>query len=453
VHSATRSEPGPTYSLATFAAQIRTADLPPEITRSASRLFANWMGCAIGAADDSSVTSVLQVASALSSREQASVVGRAERLDAVNAALVNGVSANALDYDDMHTPTLIHPSGPVVAAAFALGEYRHVPGATLLSSIVAGIEIECRLGLALFPDHYDAGWHITATLGTLGAAAAASVVLGLDAVRTAHAFGIAATQASGLRAMLANPCKSFNIGKAASAGVMSALLAEANFESAADVLEATHGLFGVFGQPPDVAAITRDLGSHYIVADVSPKPYPCGVVIHPLIDACLELTRNRAFRGADLRTITASVHPRAIDLAGRRHPETAITGRFSLYHAAALALTRCAAGLAAFDEADINDAELVEIRQRMVIEADPRLLPRQARVRVQLVDGALLEQAIDHPRGSPERPLTDTQLREKFVELARRAMDEHGAAELFETCLGLERVHDVAALRGQWVGS
>ena len=437
--------------LAAFTAASRSTPLPLDVRRAAGRAFANWLGCALGAREDAAVKAVLRVAATLSGREQASVVGRVERLDVANAALVNGVAANALDFDDMYTPTLIHPSGAVVAAALAVAEDRHEAGDVLLAAIVAGIEIECRLGLALFPAHYDAGWHITATLGTLGAAAAASAVLGLDAAHTAHALGIAATQASGLRAMLPNPCKSFNIGKSAAAGVLSALLAAANLESAPDVLEARFGLFDVFGHPENVDAIKRDLGTRYVVPEVSLKPYPCGIVIHPLIDAILELARSRDMRAADIRSITAAVHPRAIELAGRQHPETAITARYSLYHAAALALKRRAAGLAAFDEADVYDPDLVALRKRMVVESDAKLRPSQARLHVELMNGTRVEHAVDHPSGSPERPLTDAQLHDKFIELATRAVDEARAEKLLESCLTLDRLKDVGELRRQWV--
>lgn len=440
---------GPSAALGEFIARARGVSLPAGVQGAASRAFANWLGCALGAARDDSARAVLEVARKLSGQEQASVVGHGDKLDVVNAALVNGVAANALDYDDMHTPTLIHPTGAVVAAALALGEDRGVDGTHLLAAIATGIEIECRLGLALFPAHYDAGWHITATLGTLGAAAAACVVIGLDPVRTQHALGIAATQAGGLRAMLSNPCKSFNIGKAASAGVMSALLAEAGLDSEPDVLEAKFGLFDVFGGRQNADAITGELGTRYMLPDVSLKPYPCGIVIHPLIDACLELASDRALSWTDVRRITAFVHPRAIELAGRQHPGNALAGRYSLQHAAAVALTRRSAGLAAF-EADVNDAALVALRSRMTVEGELQLTPGQARVIVELNDGGCLEQAIDHPSGSPERPLTDAQLRGKFIELAKRAMDEHTTEQLYEQCLAVGEVADVGALRRHW---
>src|SRR5688572_6342187 len=178
------------HTLAAFVQAGRSRVLPAPVVHATRRAFANWLACAMGATHDDSVQTVLRVASSLSGKSQAFVVGLDRRLDAVNAALVNGVAANALDYDDMHVPTLIHPTGAVVAAALALAEDRHATGAALVAAIATGIDVECRLGLALFPRHYDGGWHITSTLGTLGAAAAGCVVLGLDAARTAHALGL-----------------------------------------------------------------------------------------------------------------------------------------------------------------------------------------------------------------------------------------------------------------------
>jgi 2-methylcitrate dehydratase PrpD len=302
----------------------------------------------------------------------------------------------------------------------------------------------------LFPQHYDSGWHITATLGTLGAAAAGSVILGLDAARTAHAFGLAATQSSGLRAMLPNPCKSFNIGRAAASGTLAVLLAAAGFDSEPDVLEARFGVFDVFGWPDDPAAVVRDLGAHYLVSDISLKPYPCGVVIHPIIDACLELGATHALSPAHMRRITITTHPRTIELAGRRHPSSAIEGRFSFFHAAALALTRRSAGLATFDASDVGDPALATLRNCMVAVPDPHLLPRQARVQIELTDGTTVEQQVDHPSGSPARPLDDAQLRRKFIELATRTMESAAAERLYEVCMQLDQLPDVADLARHW---
>jgi 2-methylcitrate dehydratase PrpD len=452
VGSSSAASPGITGTLAQFIAASADQRLPQAVNHATGRLLANWVGCAAGAVRDASLESVIRVALGLGGVEQASIVGRRERLDVVNAALINGFAANALDFDDMHVDTLIHPTGAVVAAALALAEREHAPGSRLLSAVAAGIEVECRLGLALFPQHYNKGWHITATLGTLGAAAAAGAILQLDATRAAHALGIAATQAAGLRAMLDNPCKSFNIGRAAAAGTLAALLAGAGLDSAPDAIEAKFGLFDLFGQPSDPASITRGLGASYLVSGISLKPYPCGVVIHPLIDACLDLAREQDIVADDVSAIRIEVHPRAMELAGRkRHPDSAINGRFNLYHAAALALTRRSAGIAAFDSADVHDQRLAAMRDRMQVEADATLGPGQARVQIRFASGAARERKVEFPTGSPGRPLTDEQLREKFLELACRCMEAGAARKLFESCLTLDHCADTAELRKHWI--
>ena len=409
----------------------------------------NWVGCALGAVDEPSVCQVLRVARYLSGRADSSVVA-GDALDPVNAALVNGVAANALDYDDMHAPTLIHPTGPVVAAALAMAESRRASGEVLLRAIVTGIEVECRLGLALYPAHYDAGWHITATLGTFGAVAAACVVLDLDAKRTRFALGIASTLAGGLRAMLGNSCKSLNIGKAAAAGVTAALLAEADLDSEPDALEAKFGFFHAFGQPGDAGVLVREMGSRYLVEDVSLKPYPCGIVIHPLIDACVALAQPGKLLARDARRVTALVHPRALELANRRHPESALEGRYSLQHAAALAFTRGSAGLADFDGARVDDPELKGWRGLIELDTYPDVRLSEARVIVELSTGERREHTVRHPSGSPERPLTETQLHSKFIELACRALEEDAAERLFRDCIAIDRLQDVNALRRFW---
>ena len=419
------------------------------------RLVTNWLGCALGAARDPAVMAALRVATALGASSAASIVGHACRLDVVNASLVNGISANALDYDDMHVPTLIHPTGAVVATAMALAEQRHADGHRFLRAVAAGIEVECRLGQLLFPDHYDKGWHISSTLGTLGAAAAGSVLLGLDATRTAHAFGLASTQAGGLRAMLPNPCKSFNIGKAAAAGTLSALLAEAGFESEPASLEARFGFFDLFGWPADpdhALASLRRADGPWMVTQASLKPYPCGVVIHPVIDACLAVTAMPGFDAARVCRVTLAVHPRTLVLAGRQHPADAINARFSLFHAAALALSKRSAGLAAFDGCDVEAPDLHALRERMVAVPEAERSPGSCRASVELDDGTSFVHEIDQPRGSPAHPLSDAFLADKFNELAMRAMDAASAQTLYVTCLQLDRMPDMAALAAHWAG-
>lgn len=443
-----------TRTLVDLATRTAREPLPPPALHATRRLVLNWLGCALGAAGDPAVQAALRVARALGSASAASVVGHPDRLDVVNASLVNGIAANALDYDDMHVPTLIHPSGAVVATALALAERDHADGGRFLQAVAAGVEVECRLGGLLFPAHYDQGWHISATAGTLGAAAAGCLLLGLDADRTAHAFGLACTQAAGLRAMLPNPAKSFNIGKAAAAGTLSALLAEAGFDSEPAALEARFGLFDVFGWPPDPVAALEQLArapqGPWMVEQASLKPYPCGVVIHPVIDACLAIAAHPGFDAGRIVRVELAVHPRTLVLAGRVHPGDAITGRFSLFHAAALSLARRSAALAAFEAEPVDAADLAALRDRMVATPDAGLSPGSCRARVTLDDGTAFDHDVAQPSGSPGCPVSDAQLQAKFDELARRTVDAEAAQSLYVTCMRLEREPDMAALAAGW---
>jgi len=450
-HRPASTAPGLTRALAAFVAERATQPLPDAAATATARVFANWIGCALGAAGDPALAAVLRVARAQGGAAQSSIVGAIDRFDPVSAALVNGFAGNTLDFDDMHVPTLIHPVATIAPAAFALAEARHLSGAAFARALAIGVEVTCRVGLAMFPAHYDAGWHASSTLGTLGAAAASSALLGLSAERGAHALGIAATQSAGLRAMLGNDCKSFNLGRAAAAGVTATLLAEAGLDSDPAALEARHGLFDVFGWPTNPQAILPSPGDPLLVCAVSLKPYPCGVVIHPLLDACLHLVHTHALDSTRVRRVELFLHPRALDLAGQRHPASMLAGRFSVFHAAALAIDRRSAGLTAFDQTDVHAPSLHALRERIIATASPGIGPGAARVRVQMDDGQAFEHSVEQPSGSPARPLSEARLREKFTELALRSVDRHRVDPLFDACLDIARSPDVASLRTLWV--
>ena len=210
---------------------------PPGIDRHVARAVANWLACTLGGCRDDSVSRLLGVMDTIAGNGAATAFGHGRRVDVASAAFVNGFASNVLDFDDMHVPTLIHPTGTVVAAALALAEARRATGGALLDAVTSGSEGELQVGRCLCPDDYDQGWHITATAGVIGAAASASALKGLDRAATARALAMAATQAAGLRAMLPNEGKNLNVGKAARDGVMAVLLAEAGITSAPAVFD------------------------------------------------------------------------------------------------------------------------------------------------------------------------------------------------------------------------
>jgi 2-methylcitrate dehydratase PrpD len=230
-----------TRRLARYVVSARYADLPAPVRKEALRTLLNWTGCAIGGSRHETLDAALGALSPFSGAPQATVIGRRERLDILHAALMNGISSHVFDFDDTHLKTVIHPAGPVVSAILALAEHSPVSGREFLAAMVLGIEVECRIGNAVYPAHYDRGWHITGTAGVFGAAAASGKLLGLSEQQMVWALGIAAAQPVGLREMFGSMTKSFHPGRAAQNGLTAALLASRNFTSSDTAIEGKSG--------------------------------------------------------------------------------------------------------------------------------------------------------------------------------------------------------------------
>src|SRR5271169_2333561 len=226
-----------TKTLAQFVTGSRWDAIPPEVRCEGVRGLLNFVGCALGGARDEAMDIAIKVLAPFSGPPQGIVIGRGERPDALNAAFLNAVSANVLEYDDTHLGTVMHPAAPVAPGLFALAELRPVSGRELRHAFIVGVEISCRVGLGVMPTHYRRGWHITATCGIFGAAAACSRLIGLDAQRTASALGHAATQSAGLVESLGSMAKSLGVGNAAKNGLAAALFAEAGFTAADQAIE------------------------------------------------------------------------------------------------------------------------------------------------------------------------------------------------------------------------
>lgn len=422
------------------------ANAPDGTDRHVLRAFINWLCCTIGGSRDESVSRMLAVIGVVAGAGQATVLGGNRKLDMAHAAFANGFASNVLDFDDMHVPTLIHPTGPVVAAALSVAEAQEDTGRALMDAILTGIEVELHIGRCLFPDHYDRGWHITATAGVVGAAAAACALMRLNREQTARALAMAATQAGGLRAMLPNEGKNLNVGKAAQGGIMAALLARQGLSSAPAIFDEPFGFFSVFEPRADFRELLQDLGRQYLVSEISLKPYPCGVVIHPVIDACINISRRSGFDCGAIRSVDIHVHPRTAVLAEKPDPGSMITSRFSLHHAAALALTFGAADFETFERTDVADPGLVALRKRFVIHRSDDMTAAQAKVIVAFDGGEKITEHVTKATGSPENPLSDEHLERKFVQLCGLVMAPAAAEALLAQCQVLHEVRDVGDL-------
>src|SRR5262245_1926037 len=313
-----------TRTLARYVLSVRYDDLPAPVRKEARRTLLNWVGCAVGGSRHETVDAAIAALAPFSGPAQATIVGRRERLDILHASLINGISSHVFDFDDTHLKTVIHPAGPVVSALLALAEHQPMSGRNFLTVMVVGIEPECRIGNAVYPAAYDRGWHITGTAGVFGAAAACGRSLGLTEQQMVWALGLAATQPVGLREMFGTMTKSFHPGRAAQNGLTAALLASRNFTSTEIGLEGKSGWANVLSTARDYNEITGGLGRHFEVSLNTYKPFACGIVIHPTIDACIQLRNQHKLTAADIERIELGVHPLVLELTGKKTPQTGL---------------------------------------------------------------------------------------------------------------------------------
>jgi 2-methylcitrate dehydratase PrpD len=435
--------PNVTRELAAWVGKCRPSDIPDEVKREGVRTFFNWIGCAVGGARHETVDRALQAVTPFSGAPTATVIGRGERLDALHGALVNGISSHVLDYDDTHLKTIIHPAGPVASALLAVAELRPVSGAELLHALTIGVEVECRIGNSVYPDHYDRGWHITGTAGVFGAAAAVGRLIGLDEQKLTWALGIAATQSSGLREMFGTMCKSFHPGRAAQNGALAAFLAEAGFDSSERGIEAPRGFANVLSTKQDYSEILEGLGSRWEAALNSYKPFACGIVIHPTIDGCIQLREELGEAVKDVQSVELTTHPLVLELTGKTEPRTGLEGKFSVYHSAAAALMRGDGSPTAFTDDVVNDPELIALRRKVRATPDPACHEDAVTIVLTLRDGKRVEKQVEHAIGSLDRPLSDRELETKFHRQAALVIGEDASERLMELAWALPDLADV----------
>ena len=434
-----------TRALARFVVQSRPGDIPEPARREAARSLVNWMGCALGGSRHEAIEIALSTLAPFAGPPQAGIIGRRERLDCPHAALVNGMSAHVLDFDDTHLRTLLHPSVPVASSLLALAEWRELAGADFVHAFVLGVDVECRVANAIYSSH-NVNWYITGTAGTLGAAAAAGRVLGLDERGMAWALGAAATQAAGLREMAGTMCKSYSHGRAAQNGILAALLAEQGFSSSERAIEAPRGFARVLATEPALEEITAGLGERYEILLNSYKPHACGVVCHPVIDGCIDLRERHSIRPEGISEVRLRVHPLALKLTGISAPRDGLESKWSIYHSAAVALCDGSAGERQYTDARVHDPSVKSVRERVTAEADAGLREDEAWVRIALLDGQRLELHVEHASGSVANPLSDQALEAKFRDLAEGVLTRPRMDALLAKCWDVARLPDAGEL-------
>ena len=431
-----------TRTLARFVVDHRYADIPEPVRHEAARSFLNWVGCAVGASRHETVERALAALAEFSGPPEATVLARGDRLDIMQAALMNGITSHTFDFDDTHLKTVIHPSGPVASAILALAERLPVKGDEFLHAFILGVEVECRIGNAVYPAHYDIGWHITSTAGVFGAAAAAGRLLGLNEQQMVWALGIAATQSCGLREMFGTMCKPFHPGNAAKNGLLAALLAQQNFTSSEQGIEAKRGFGHVLSTEFKPAEITGRLGETWEIALNTYKPFACGIVIHPAIDGCIQLRNDHKLNAEEVASVALKTHPLVLELTGKRTPQVGLEGKFSVYHSAAAAIIHGAAGEAQYSDACVRDPMVIALRDRVTAVADTALHEDQVRIAITLKNGRRLEQFVEHAIGSLSKPMSDADLEAKFRGFADGILSQAETERLIGLCW------DIGSLKG-----
>jgi 2-methylcitrate dehydratase PrpD len=437
--------PAPTTrQLADSVANSHWRDIPPAVRSEGIRGLINYVGCALGGCGDEAMSLAIRVLAPTFGASDAGIVGRTERCDLLNAAFLNAVSANVLEYDDTHLATVMHPAAPVAPGLFALAETRGVSGQELLHAFVLGVEVSCRVGNGLMPHHYRRGAHITATCGIFGAAAAAGKLLGLDPVRMNWALGHAATQSAGLVESLGSMSKSIGVGNSARNGLMGALFAEAGFTAAESAIEGKYGFAAVASDTVDLAKMTAALGDKWEILANAYKPYPCGVVLFPVIDACLELRKRIQVSVGEIKEIVVRGHPLLRERTDRPDANDGRIAKVSLQHSIAIALLQGAAGIAQFTDAAVADPAVRALRAKVTAEDDPSIPVEAAMVEVRLTDGSSLNEHVRDGRGTPRRPMSDIELDAKVGECAGFGAPFVDVAALIAALRDLETLGDAA---------
>ena len=437
-----------TQRLASFACGLRWADVPEPVRHEARRSLVNYCAVALGGSRDSTVEAAVRAFRPFSAGPQARLIGRADRFDMLHAAALNAMAANVYDFCDTHIPTILHPSAPVFPALAALADTRTVLGEDLLLAFVVGAEVECRLANAISPWHYARGWHITSTCGVFGAAAGAARLLGVDAATLASAFGSAAAQSGGLVETLGSSAKSISVGNAARNGLASVLLAAQGFEGPADPLAGARGFLRVVADEPDLAALEGGEPGWQLLRNTY-KPYPCGVVLNPVIDACLALAAAPGFasRGAGaVELIELTGHPLLRQRTDRPGVTTGRQSQVSAQHAVGVVLLRRRAGLEEFSDAAVQDPAVRALGAKVRFVDDAAMTVDGACVRIRFTDGSQLEQDVAFGRGSLGRPLTDAEIGQKLRELCAYSGSRIAPEPLIEALWTMDRAPDAGAV-------
>jgi 2-methylcitrate dehydratase PrpD len=431
-----QAEPTKTRSLADFVSSVTLSGLPPEVVHAAKRSLVDWLAAALAGSVEPASVKLREVIAAIAPESVATIIGSSQCTSSPFAALANGYSSHSIDFDDVFNPpeTTIHLGSCVWPTVMAIAEMRAMSGPVALASYVAGFEAGARVARAAGITHFESGWQVTGTAGHLASAAAGARALGLSGAATANALGMAAAQASGIREVYGSDAKALQPGRAAMNGVLAALMAERGMTARDTAIEGERGLLSLISRAPEPAILVESLGEVWSVLSNGHKLYPNASLLHPAIDAAVELTKDPRFAWDAIESIDVRMLPFAASVTGMTHPGPGSEARFSAAHCVAFALHAGYLGLDSFSAHAVNDPEVAELRGMVNVLADETVGKRGARLIITLRDGTTLDHVVRANRGTPDNPLSDDDLNAKLRSIAVPRLGVQGANELLAQC-------------------
>lgn len=441
-----------TAILAKFTTDLHYEKIPRKAVETAKIALRDCLGVALAGSREEDARIAAEIARQETAREETSVIGQGFRTSALNAALANGTAAHALDFD--HSFTIMgQPTAPVAPATFALGEALGASGRQVIEAYVAGFEVTAKLVHSLRDSAHD-GWHAPSTLGSFGAAAACSKLLGLDAAKTQMALGITASMASGIVANFGTMTKPLHVGLGARNGVLAAKLAGGGYTANPKAIEGGFGFYSVLHENTGIhEQAIEELGRSYalITDGLRIKPYPCGGLTHQVIDSVLEFRAKHGLTAEMIDRVDVDVVKHTFDRIVFRVPQTGIQGKFCMPYLVARAIIDGKIGLHIFTDSAVRDQNVLKLAERVQMNLDSNLKKsdaagRPCRVAVRLKNGQTFTREAQHAKGGPEYPMTDTELRDKFTECAREVLDARSAARALDSIDNLETLTDIRPL-------
>ncbi len=423
-----------------FISEATLEQIPPAGIHGAKRNLLDTIGVILAGCHEEVTRVAVEALGKYPSASGSPVIGYPLTTEPCTAALLNGVAAHALDYDDSSETMFGHPSGEVVSALLALAPGLDVPGAEFLLAYAVGVEVEAKMSLAM-PDHYDWGWHNTSTLGAIGAAAGCAKLLGLSRQSAAMAVGIAASMASGIKQNFGTMTKPLHMGNAARNGVLAALLARNGFTADEQAVDGPQGFAKVYSGSGsyDMGAVLRSLGNPWEVDDpgLRIKLYPCCTSNHRPVEAAVLLATEHKIDPAEIERVDCGVIYKVPEILIRSDPSSGVEAKFCLQYCVARALTSGRLSISHFDQEQVLDPSLRPLMKKVFMYVHPEgrkeAMARQlAEVTIKMRDGTVFTRKVYEQEGHPLRPLSDAQVKSKFVDCATRVVTEQEAARLMD---------------------